>query len=92
LAVIAVDANGITFINRVACELMGWKQEKLIGKLIEEVFEISGKKLAETVVRCNQNNKVMASSDTILKEETTAKYLLMSTAPIHRDHWRCAYL
>jgi hypothetical protein len=30
---------------------MGWKQEKLIGKLIEDVFEISGKKLAETVDR-----------------------------------------
>jgi hypothetical protein len=26
-----------------------------------------------------QNNKDVASSDTILKEETTAKYLLMST-------------
>jgi PAS domain S-box-containing protein len=27
-AVITVDANGIiTFINQVACELMGWKQK-----------------------------------------------------------------
>jgi PAS domain S-box-containing protein len=49
-AVIAVDANGIiTFINQR--ELMGWKQEKLIGKLIEEVFEISNEKSGLKVMK-----------------------------------------
>jgi hypothetical protein len=40
----------------------GMETEKLIGKLIEEVFEISNEKTVEsneTVVRCNQNNKVI---------------------------------
>jgi PAS domain-containing protein len=59
-AVIAVDANGIiTFINR-GMRANGWKQEKLIGKLIEEVFEISnenGLKVMKQLLEAIQNNK-----------------------------------
>jgi PAS domain-containing protein len=37
--VITVDLGVITFINRVACGLSGWKQENL-SVTYEDVFEI----------------------------------------------------
>ncbi|MGA2223241.1 MAG: PAS domain S-box protein [Syntrophobacteraceae bacterium] len=54
-AVIATDAEArITFINPVAAELTGWREEEARGKLIQEVFTIINektRKLADNVVR-----------------------------------------
>ena len=41
-AVIATDMKGrITFINPVAAELTGWREDEALGRTIEEVFRLS---------------------------------------------------
>ena len=54
-AVIATDeAARITFINPVAAELTGWREEEARGKLVQEVFTVINEKTrepAEDVIR-----------------------------------------
>jgi len=49
-AVITTDIEGrVTFINRIAEELTGWKQQEAFGKILTEVFHIINEKSGEPV-------------------------------------------
>ncbi|MGO8763849.1 MAG: PAS domain S-box protein [Limisphaerales bacterium] len=49
-AVITTDSrSGVTFINQVAEELTGWKNQEAVGKLLAEVFHIISEKTRESV-------------------------------------------
>jgi PAS domain-containing protein len=80
--VITVDLNGvITFINRVACGLSGWKQEN-VGELIE-IFEIrNGKRLMlKPLMQAMQRiiRYVARQPYSIKRKDDDSKYLLMSS-------------
>ena len=40
-AVVSTDAGGrIVFVNAVACSLLGWKEAEIVGRPLEDVFQI----------------------------------------------------
>jgi PAS domain S-box-containing protein len=93
--VISVDVNGvITFINLVAQELSGWKEEKWIGQVIDDIFEIRNEegesKVTNTLVDVMQEDKVLwLGGHTVLKREDGSKIDIDgSGAPIHNQDRR----
>lgn len=90
--VISVDDNGvITFINRVAQVLSGCKERKVIGEVMEGLFEIrnEGKEVItlRPLVDVMKEDKVLwLGSHTVLKREDGSKIDIDgSGAPIHNQ-------
>jgi len=88
--VIATDSNGIiTFLNKAAIELTGWKQEEAIGVHIAHIFKIihesTGLAVINPVMAAMQENKVkLLANHTILKrKDGSILYIDDSGAPIH---------
>jgi PAS domain S-box-containing protein len=88
--VVSVDVSGvITFVNRVAQELTGSKEGKLIGKIVENVLEIRNEETESIVMnpltKVMQENKVMwLGNHAVLKRKDDSKiYIDGSVAPIH---------
>ena len=49
-AVITTDKNGrVKFINQVAAQLTGWREDEVIGVAVEEVFKIINEETRQTV-------------------------------------------
>jgi PAS domain S-box-containing protein len=91
--VVTIDLNGIiTFSNRVAYELSGWGQEKVIGEVIEEVFEIhNGKKrlkVMKPLIKAVLENKILKlGTHTILKRKNNSEIFIdVCGAPIHNQN------
>jgi len=88
--VIATDAHGIiTFLNRAASELLGWKQDEAIGNHITHVFKITNESTGlivnNPVMDAIQKNEiVLLANHTILeKKNGEILYIDDSGAPIH---------
>jgi len=88
--VISVDDNGvITFINRVAQELSGCKEGKVIGEVMEGLFEIRNEEKESIVLRplidvMQVNQVIPLGNHTVLKRKDGSKiYIDGSAAPIH---------
>lgn len=91
-AVIAADTGAkITFMNPVAEELTGWKQEEAVGKPLEKVFNIINEKTGKpaenpvnTVIR--EGVVIGLANHTILISKDGKKYPIDdSGAPIRDD-------
>jgi PAS domain S-box-containing protein len=88
--VITTDANGvITFLNKAAEELVGWKTEEAVGKHIDHVFEItneaSGRKVTNPLMQAIHSNKIvwLANHTMLKRKDGTKLFIDDSGAPIH---------
>ncbi len=88
--VIATDATGIiTFLNKSAIALTGWKQENAKGVHIGQVFKIKHEStclpVINPVIAAMQENKVklLANHIILTKKDGGILYIDHSAAPIH---------
>ncbi len=88
--VIATDAHGIiTFLNKAAIELSGWKLDEAIGTHITDLFKIvnesTGLTVTNPVVAAIQKNQVvLLANHTILERKDGGRLFIDdSGAPIH---------
>lgn len=87
--VITTDIDGrITLVNKVAEKLTGWKQEKAIGKPIEEIFkienEITGEPCENPVDKALKTGQVveLANHTKLISRDGTERIIADSGAPI----------
>ncbi len=78
-AVISTDEQqNITFLNRVASQLVGWSAEEALGKPLTEVLVTfdaeTGVRCSSPVQRCWENNGTLLSEDGILVSRTGERY------------------
>lgn len=88
-AVIATDTTGrVTFMNRVAEALTGWKQEETIGERLEAVQRVADEQtrnqLASLVTRVLQGGAVVGLGDpaVLIARDGTERLVEESAAPI----------
>ena len=78
-AVISTDqGDRITFINRVASELVGWSEEASIGRTLDEVFvsrdEETGLLRKSPVQRCFEQGGTSFADDVVLESRHGARH------------------
>ncbi len=91
-AVIATDKTGnVKFMNTIAEELTGWKEQEVIGKKLSDVFvvvnEDTGKKLPNPVAKVLKERKPLSMTNhTILVARNgNRNYIEDSAAPIFNE-------
>lgn len=91
-AVIATDTNGyVSFMNRAAQTMTGWKQEEVAGKTLADFFKMVDKKTREPIPNpvtqvMVTGNVVTAPDNTILIARDGSEIPFLSTgAPIRND-------
>ena len=90
-AVIATDTKGlVTFINRVASALTGWKQKAAFGKNLTEVFNIIDEEtrpLTESLVTkvLREGVFVALENHTLIAKDGTETPIDVSSAPIRDE-------
>ncbi|MFQ6043066.1 MAG: response regulator, partial [Candidatus Poribacteria bacterium] len=90
-AVIATDTEGLVkFMNPIAQDLTGWKQEYATGRSLEDVLHIvnekTGEKIENPVTKVVQENVVISFNDAVLiAKDGTEKPIADSGAPIKDD-------
>ena len=90
-AVIATDTEGLVkFMNPIAQDLTGWKQEYATGKSLKDVLNIvnekTGEKIENPVTKVVQENVVVSFNDVVLiAKDGTQKPIADSGAPIKDD-------
>ncbi len=80
-AVISTDENHrITFINRVACRLVGWPEAESLGRPLDEVFvcrdEKSGEILRDPVRRCLDAAIASLEGDAVLESRNGERFYI----------------
>ncbi|MDD4981913.1 MAG: PAS domain S-box protein [Candidatus Omnitrophota bacterium] len=90
-AVITTDKNGkINFINPIAQEITGWKQEDACGRHIDEVFVIekedSGEKAPNPVMDVLSSGKIakLTNHTVLIAKDGTRRSIDDSAAPIKK--------
>lgn len=88
--VITTDTNGIiSMINKTACQVIGCKNEEVIGKNIDFVFNILNERTDQKVtnpisIALQEDKTVLLDENTILiKKDGTKIYIDDSGSPIH---------
>lgn len=92
-AVIATDMQGkIVRANKVACALLGWSVEDLLGQMLLDVFKIydatTEKPVEDLVSRVISNGKIVGlANHTVLVSRSGREYQIAdSAAPIRLDN------
>ncbi|MDP1677311.1 MAG: PAS domain S-box protein [Bacteroidota bacterium] len=91
-AVIATDKKGIIkFINIIAEQLTGWKQEDAIGKKLDDVFIIENEKTGERILNpvakilSSRSVNAVAHNTILLAKNGTRTSIEDSASPIFND-------